>query len=99
MKEKFKTDTFEANTAEVMEELKELFYFSPPSQIKEYLLEVLFTYLIELHPQDYPETHCSIIENFYFLNMFLTKMEKINESANLTGTDNQTSTKKTPANQ
>lgn len=83
MEEKLKTDTFEANTMDVLEELKVLFYFSPPNIIKEHLLEVFFSYLTELHPKDYPENHHDLVEDYYFLIMFLTKLDKLNEFKNL----------------
>jgi hypothetical protein len=79
MEEKLTTDTFEAPLTDVTELLKELFYFSPPHKIREHLLEVFFAYLIELQPQDYPANHHEIVEDYYFLVTFLTKMDNLNE--------------------
>jgi hypothetical protein len=81
MESKVMTDAFEANTDEVLEELKELFCFSPPAKIREHLMEMFFTYLIELEAKDYPNNHRDIVEDYYFLYLFLTKMDKLNKSA------------------
>ncbi len=78
--DKINTDAFEANADQVLEELKELFYFSPPSKIREHLMETFFTYLIELDPQDYPNNHRDIVEDHYFLLLFLTKMDNLNSN-------------------
>jgi hypothetical protein len=77
MNEKLKTETFEANTGVIIDELKILFDFSPPNKIREHLLESFFTYLIEL--DEYPNSHRKIVEDHYFLIMFLHRMDEINE--------------------
>jgi hypothetical protein len=79
MENKITTDAFEANVEEVLEELKELFYFSPPGKIREHLMEMFFTYLIELDAKDYPNNHRDIVEDYYFLYLFLNKMDNINQ--------------------
>lgn len=79
MKQKIETDTFETSAENVLKELEELFYATPPVKLKEHLLEVFFTYLIEVSAQDYPINHREITEAYYSLIMFLTKMQKLNE--------------------
>ncbi len=80
MEQKIITDAFEANAEQVLEELKELFCFSPPAKIREHLMETFFTYLIELDSQDYPINHRDIVEDHYFLYLFLTKMDNLNSN-------------------
>jgi len=77
---------FEADTEKVLEELKELFYVAPPHKLKEYLLEVYFTYLIELETQDYPNNHREITEGYYSIITFLTKLNSLNEHSSPTST-------------
>jgi hypothetical protein len=81
MDTKLKTDTFQANLEDIVDELKTLFYFSPPEKIRKHILESFFTYLIEL--DDYPNHHREIVEDHYFLVMFFNRMDEINERRNL----------------
>jgi hypothetical protein len=54
--------------------LKDLFTFVPPSKLKQSILEVYFTWLIEtpVLPQNYKE----VTEDFYFLIKLLEKEEE-----------------------
>jgi hypothetical protein len=78
--DKIITEAFEANAEIILKELKELFYFSPPSKIREHLIESFFTYLIENSVNGYPRNHLEILEDHYFLYMFLIKMETLLEN-------------------
>jgi hypothetical protein len=57
-----------------MKDLKELFTFVPPGKLKQSVLEVYFTWLIEtpVLPQNYKE----VTEDFYFLIKLLEKEEE-----------------------
>lgn len=68
---------FLSNSEEALEELKELLYFAPPNIIRDHLMEVYFTYLIEVKPCDYPSNHTDITESIYFLYNFLNKLDNI----------------------
>lgn len=63
-----------------MENTKELFTFVSPDKLKQSILEVFFTWIVEtpVLPQNYKE----VTEDFYFLLKLLEKEEQQYEQGN-----------------